>query len=419
MHESKTVEFKLELSPSFLKTVSAFANEGGGTIYFGIDDAGVIKGVSDPTQMRLNIENTINDSIDPRPTFSLTTEHFDDLPVVVLKIKEGEHCPYLYQGKAYGRSDTASVPLDSTSLRKLVKRGTPETFEGEPSSLQDLSFSTLQHAFQEALGIETWDLTILKTLGLYMNNAFDNTAALLSDNNPFPGIELVKYSQNGMDIFERATLDTMSVLTQLDEALAWHERYYAVEQIRGLYRTRIELVPQGAFREAVANALVHRNWLIRGRITVSMYEDRIVVVSPGGLPEGVDEYQYLEGDLSVPRNENLAYVLLRLGIIERLGSGVRRIRNAYKSTNATPVFSVSDSAIRVTLPTISEITNNLDKNDQTILSLIDQGFSSREDIEKKLETSRSTTTRLLTALIDKGLVERVGQGRATTYRRKA
>ena len=144
MRESKTIEFKLQVSPSFLKTVSSFANGEGGTIYFGIDDDGKTVGISDPIQTRLNIENAINDGVDPRPTFSLETELIDNLPVIVLKVEKGDYCPYLYQGKAYNRSDTADVPLDSAALRKLARRGVPEMFEGAPSQNQNLTFKTIR-----------------------------------------------------------------------------------------------------------------------------------------------------------------------------------------------------------------------------------------------------------------------------------
>lgn len=417
MQESKTVEFKSQVSPTFLKTVSAFANEEGGRIYFGIEDDGTIKGVSDPAKIRLSIENAINDGINPRPAFSLETEQLESRSVVVLDVKQGQDCPYLYQGKAYGRSDTSSVALDSAALRKLALRDEPENFEGAPSKLQNLSFETLGQAFQETLGVDAENTIVLKTLGLCKNGVFDNVAALLSDENPFPGIKLVRYDKDGLGIFERVTLDSMSVLSQLTEALLWHKRYYVVERVHGAYRVPVELIPHEAFREAVANALVHRNWLIRGRITISMYDDRIVVVSPGGLPDGVDEQQYLEGDLSVPRNENLAYVLLRLGIIEKLGSGVRRMRCAYKKADVMPAFAVSGSAIRVMLPVVEVITNNLGKNEQEILRLLNAGLSTRENIEQQLGTSRATTTRILKSLVDGGYVERIGQGRATKYKR--
>ncbi|KIR02754.1 ATP-dependent DNA helicase recG [Lachnospiraceae bacterium TWA4] len=107
MRETKTVEFKETITNTFLKTVSAFANYGGGEIFFGIDDSGNVKGVSDIIQSCLDIENKINDSISPQPDYTLEVQNNDS--VIRLTVKSGLFKPYLYKSKAYKRNDTATI----------------------------------------------------------------------------------------------------------------------------------------------------------------------------------------------------------------------------------------------------------------------------------------------------------------------
>lgn len=106
MKETKTLEYKEKITNTFLKTVSAYANYETGVIKFGITDSDEVVGLTDPKVTCLNIENKINDSIDPRPNFELTIEAHN---VIALKVFEGLEKPYLYKGKAYKRNDTATI----------------------------------------------------------------------------------------------------------------------------------------------------------------------------------------------------------------------------------------------------------------------------------------------------------------------
>ena len=160
MKESRNLEFKSQVSNSFLKTVSAFANFGSGTILFGIDDNGNVLGLDDPVKTCLDIENLINDTIVPKPNFKLSITHKNK--VVTLEVLEGDNKPYLYKGKAYRRSDTASIEVDTFELKRLVLEGSNLLFEEIESSKQDLEFSylnqkmleKLQEIISEQLGIE-------------------------------------------------------------------------------------------------------------------------------------------------------------------------------------------------------------------------------------------------------------------------
>ena len=111
-------------------------------------------------------------------------------------------------------------------------------------------------------------------------------AALLADDNNYPGIDIARFGESISIILKRVTFEHESVLNELEKAVAVYRDYYQYEEIRGMDRVKVETIPEEAFRETIANALVHRTWDVNGNINVSMYSDRITIVSPGGLPEG-------------------------------------------------------------------------------------------------------------------------------------
>ena len=137
---------------------------------------------------------------------------------------------------------------------------------------------------------------------------------LLADENHFPGIDIMKFGENISIIQRRATFENISILEVYDKTIDIFRDYYQYEVIEGADRKKVEKIPEAAFREAVANALIHRAWDIEARIRILMFDDRIEIVSPGGLPSGITEEEYLAGKLSVLRNRNLANVFYQAGI---------------------------------------------------------------------------------------------------------
>ena len=121
--ESINVEFKQEVSKTFLKTVSAYANYNDGRIIFGIDDNGIIIGLDDAEAQLLRIENMINDSVSPIPSFSIQLKSEKNKETIVLTVRKGKDTPYLYHNKAYRRADTATVEVDGFEFRRLVMQG--------------------------------------------------------------------------------------------------------------------------------------------------------------------------------------------------------------------------------------------------------------------------------------------------------
>lgn len=417
MRETRILEFKETITNTFLKTVSAFSNYDGGEILFGVDDDGNIKGLSDVKQACLYIENKINDSISPQPNYTLEIQNNEQ--TIKLSVKSGLQKPYLYKSKAYKRNDTATIEVDTLEFSRLVLEGKNIRFEELPCKDQELSFEILQSNLKEKIQIETFNKDTLKTLNLYDDvNGFNNAAGLLADKNHFPGIDIVKFGENISIIQKRITFENTSVLGIYEKALSVFRDYYQYEVIQGADRKMVEKIPEAAFREAIANALIHRVWDVDLQIRVSMFDDRIEVVSPGGLPSGITEDEYLSGKLSVLRNRNLANVFYRLGFVEIFGTGITRIKQIYSEALTKPGFEVSENAIKIILPIYEESTN-LTEDEKVVYKLLSKNMlKSMSEIAPYISFGKSKTTKLLKDMEQKGVITIDGKGKGTKYRIK-
>ena len=417
MRETRILEFKETITNTFLKTVSAFSNYDGGEILFGVDDDGNIKGLSDVKQACLDIENKINDSISPQPNYTLEIQNNEQ--TIKLSVKSGLQKPYLYKSKAYKRNDTATIEVDTLEFSRLVLEGKNIRFEELPCKDQELSFEILQSNLKEKIQIETFNKDTLKTLDLYDDaNGFNNAAGLLADKNHFPGIDIVKFGENISIIQKRITFENTSVLDIYEKALSVFRDYYQYEVIQGADRKMVEKIPEAAFREAIANALIHRVWDVDLQIRVSMFDDRTEVVSPGGLPSGITEDEYLSGKLSVLRNRNLANVFYRLGFVEIFGTGITRIKQIYSEASVKPSFEVSENAIQIVLP-IYEENANLTEDEKVVYKLLSRNMlKSMSEIAPYISFGKSKTTKLLKDMEQKGVIAIEGKGKGTKYRIK-
>ena len=414
MRETRTLEFKETITNTFLKTISAFSNYDGGIIFFGIDDDGNVKGLPDAKQSCLDIENKINDSISPQPNYTLVIQNNDQ--TIKLTVKSGLQKPYLYKSKAYKRNDTATIEVDTLEFSRLILDGKNIQFEELPCKDQELSFEVLHRKLKESIQIETFNQDTLKTLNLYDNvNGYNNAAGLLADRNHFPGIDMVKFGENINIIHKRTTFENISVLDAYEKAIFVFRDYYQYEVIQGADRKKMEKIPEAAFREAIANALIHRIWDVESQIRVSMFDDRIEVVFPGGLPSGITAEEYLSGKLSVLRNRNLANVFYRLGFVEIFGTGITRIKQLYAESLIKPDFEVSENVIRIVLP-IFENNVNLSEDEKMIYKILSKTMLKPiSEIAPYVPFGKSKTTQLLKDMGQKGVVLIEGKGRGTKY----
>ena len=374
-----------------MQTVCSFSNYDGGEIFFGIDD-----------------------SISPQPNYTLETQNNDMM--IKLTVKSGAQKPYLYKSKAYKRNDTATIEVDTLEFSRLVLEGKNIRFEELPYKEQNLTFEVLHNKLRENIQIETFNLDTLKTLSLYDNaNGYNNAAGLLADKNHFPGIDLVKFGENISIIQKRATFENISVLDAYEKSIGVFRDYYQYEVIKGADRKKIEKIPEAAFREAIANALIHRVWDVDSQIRVLMFDDRIEIISPGGLPSGITVDEYLGGKISVLRNRNLANVFYRLGFVEIFGTGVTRIKQLYEGNLAKPDFEVSENTIKIVLPVLED-NLSLTEDEHTVYKILSKTvLKPISEIAPYVPFGKSKTTQLLKAMGRKGVVIIEGKGRGTKY----
>ena len=414
MKEHKRLEFKSTITNTFLKTVSAYSNFYGGEIVFGVNDDGSVCGIDNPDQVCLDIENRINDSISPKPDFEIDID--DSKKIIRLIVREGQYKPYLYKGKAYRRSDTASIEVDQAELKELVLQGSNLYFEELPCGKDDLLFQELSAKLMKNLDIKVVSEDILRTLGLFTKDKkFNNAAALLSDENDFYGIDIARFGNSINEIMDRETISKVSVLKQYDAALNMIKRYYQYEEISEIERKKVDLVPEIAYREAIANALIYRDWSINSHIRISLFSDKIEIKSPGGLPRGITAEEYMKGDISCLRNPILGNVFFRLHYIEMFGTGVRRILLAYKDAKIKPKFEITDNVISVILP-VTEDQYHVTNDEAKVMSALENGEQlSSSEIAKVTGYTKSKVLRLIEHLKEKDYIKIIGNGRGTKY----
>lgn len=414
MRENRHLEYKENTnSNTFMKTISAYANYGTGKIIFGITDDEEIVGIENPEDVCLNLENKINDSMKPVPQYLL--EIGNDF-TITLTVYEGPYKPYLYKGKAYKRSDSATIEVERIEYNRLVLEGMNQSFEELSAGKQDLTFKLLEEELKNAMHIEKLNIDILKTLELYSDKAgFNNAGALLADQNTFKGIDSVRFGSSIDEIMDRETYENISILEQFSKIMKMFKKYYQYEKIEGKERKLIDKIPEKAFREAIANALVHRAWDVNASIKVSMYEDRIEISSPGGLPSELSEEEYLNGQISILRNPIIGNVFFRLKYIEKFGTGILRINYAYEESVKKPIYKVFDNSIMITLP-VFETKGKLTTTERRLVHLLEENDEmSRKQIEIEMQLGKATVIRLLNDLAKRNIICKKGAGRAVKY----
>ena len=225
----------------------------------------------------------------------------------------------------------------------------------------------------------------------------------------------------------RDILVGISVIEQFEQCMLFYKKHLNIgEKIEGAYRETIEEIPLVAYREAIANALVHRDYSRDSAIRVEIFSDRIEIVSPGSLPVGLSVDEYESGSISLVRNRIVADLFRRLNLIEKFGTGVRRIKEQYRRYTEKPIFSVYDNSILVVLPKLngrgmeqvndSNIKFLSDHREEKVYEmLLANGTLTRVEIEKALNLGRSQTGDILKSMNERHIIVKLGNARSTKY----
>lgn len=354
---------------SWLKSVSAFANGEGGTLIFGISDDDQIVGLADAKGDAERISEEVKSKLDPAPIVNLELKEADGKALVLLHVYPGQETPYYYIGDkqriAFVRIGNESVTADRVQLKTLVLKGFGRTYDSLPSNyrFEDMAFSKLKSVHYKRLQRSFEDNEFVSWGIIDENGKLTNAGALLADESPVRQSRIFCTHWNGLDMTSGLgeAIDDVElegcVIGQLQDAVSFirnnsRKKWWKEND----YREELPDYPERAVTEAIANAIIHRDYMQMGsEIHIDMYDDRLEIYSPGGMMDGRLIQQL--NPLTVPskrRNPLLADFFSRLGLMERRGSGMKKIINTYRcyehlSDYHAPEFTSNASEFHVTL----------------------------------------------------------------------
>ena len=359
---------------SWLKSVSAFANTQGGRLLFGVANDGVLVGLADAQGDAEFISEAIKAQMDPVPEIDLSLHEEDGKRFVVVEIKAGLETPYYTFVKghrdAFIRIGNESVRADAIQLKRLVLKGAHRSWDSLPSQykLTDFSFEVLRATYFEKRHKSFQD-TDFASFGLVGEGGWlTNAGALLADRSP------VRHSRVFCTRWKGVTK-----AHGLMEALSDHEysgglisllrsaKGFVDVNTRMMWRKtsngRVEYpeYPDAAVEEGIVNGLIHRDYLELGsEVHIDIFDDRMEITSPGGMPSGERAQELdLRKVISLRRNPVIADLFQRLELMERRGSGFKKILDAYafesekRGESIVPQLESTNSAFFLTLPNLN------------------------------------------------------------------
>jgi ATP-dependent DNA helicase RecG len=434
--EGFTVEFKERFTSRISEDMVAFANSRGGTILLGVRDDHVVVGEKLSNALKAQI---ISLGRNCTPSISVSAKQAG--AVIAVSVPEGTEKPYSCSAGYFRRLDAVTQKMSNHELRLMF-----HTFGGVPfeericahAGIGALSKEKIR-AFMKSAGIGGRNIPIdgfLKSLRLVQKDGITNAAVLLFGKEPWRFLHnceliCVRFSDSvGVDIFDRVDCRD-GLITQFDTAMFFLKKHLNHRSIiQGTYRREAYDVPEEAFREAIANAVIHRDYSVQGTsLMVKVFDDRLEIINPGGLPDGLNSKDF--GSVSIRRNELLCDMFHRLDLVERAGTGIKRMRDAMKIENLPPPSINADAFFILQLQRLQPGPSSVaipgesreegsekssekgsEKSSEKILELMKQKpiISIAEMAEQIGKTTRAVEKQIA-LLKEKGKIRRVGPDR--------
>ena len=439
--ECTAYDFKVMLEEkkpkSWLKSVSAFANGLGGSLFFGIDNDGIVKGLDDVQHVCEAISSKIRDNMDPLPEVEMIPRDVDGLHILQLKVNAGHYTPYYYVGDgqriAFVRVGDESMPAAAEQIVRLVLKGSNKTFDSLHTDYkaEDYSFTILANSFKDRTKQE-WEKKYLLSFGLITGiGNLTNAGALFADDCPLWQSRLYCTRWDGKekgDAINDAEF-TGNVLMLLREAMNF---------VKSNTKKGWEKLPNGrknkpeyaerAVLEAMVNHFIHRDYTVMGsEVHLDIYDDRLAITSPGGMYNGMLIQDLDIKDVSSERrNPILANVMAQLDYMEKRGSGLTRICNETKALEGykdelKPVFKSTPTQFQTIIFATSDTQNvgdsdgdvsetKLTERQQKILNLIKESPTiTGKQMSETLSVSQRTIERDLSTLKKFGALKHEGK----------
>ncbi len=431
MQENKNTEYKREYADDIRKTIIAFANTDGGTLYIGVNDDGSVCGIADTDDTMLRIANMLRDAIKPDVSMfaDMDVRTTEEKPVVAVTVQRGTARPYYIAGKGirpegvYIRQGASNVPATETAILAMIRETAGDHYEDARSLEQQLSFTQAEEYFRKKdIPFDEQQKRTLKLIG--EDHTYTNLALLLSDQCTHTIRSAVFDGTTRSDFKDRKEF-TGSLLKQLEDAFEYIDRFnHTRSEIRGLDRIDKRDYPTEAIREALLNAVVHREYAFSSSTMINIFSNRMELITAGGPVRGITKDDILLG-ISVPRNRSLADVFYRLHLTEAHGIGLPRIRECYSDSPVQPKIEATDNAFKITLPNKNNTVlpgiayASLERREKEVIRLFDtQKTITRGLVQEQLGCSQTTAINTLSEMVRKGLLGRIRGGMNTAYYKK-
>ncbi len=438
--ESEILELKEKYTDVICKEIVSFLNASGGMIVIGVKDDGTVVGVDKIDETFKKISDIITTQIEPNPQDEISSEiRFEDgKTLIVVNVSKG--IKHIYCQKKYGFSSVGCTIRVGTTCREMTPEQIRVRYENKfidseymlkkRAALQDLTFKELKIYYNEK-NYHLDDKTFEANLNLRnQNSEYNLLAELLSDKNNIPLI-FVKFKGNDKSaISERSDYGYRCIITSYDKIKnRLQAENICISDTTVRPRKDTYLFNYDCVNEAVLNALVHNDWTIT-EPQISMFENRLEILSHGGLPSGMTKKQFFEG-ISRPRNATLMRIFLNMGLTEHTGHGIPTIVKKYGET----VFEIEDNYIRCTIPFDEEVLDKLkndnvgnhvgnyvgnhvflNKTEKKVVSLlIEDAEYTADELAARIGVTKRTIERAFISLQNKKVIERIGSNRKGSW----
>jgi len=429
--EGLTVEFKEKYSSRIDEDIVAFSNTKGGILILGVRDDGSISGEKLTNDLKAKILSLARNC---KPPIVPEIDKTDNL--IIIEISEGSEKPYSCSSGYYRRLNGATQKMSHDEIRIMFRETDIIPFEekiAKNASIENISRDKIREFVKEA-GISIGRITpsdFLKSLNVSSESGITNAGILFFAKNVD---NFIKQSQltllafkgsEKMHIFDRQDIKD-DLLTQFNQAIFFLKKHLNIRsEIKGVNREDIYEIPIDALREAVVNALMHRDYSITGsQVSIEVYDNRIEIINPGGLPEGLPRKAF--GKISIRRNELISDMFFRLKKVERIGMGVKRMRDFMTAQGLKEPEFETDGFFRIVFfrplnqehLTLSETTQKssiataqktTQKTTQKIIDLLkEQPGISRKQLSVLTGLSNDGVKYQLKQMKEKGLIRRIG-----------
>lgn len=437
--EGETIEFKESFDEEALESIAAFANTRGGSVLIGVTDDATVKGVRPGKESLRDWANRISQSTRLNPRIAMVS--WQDKSVVLIEVVESPVKPVPCRGRYFKRVDRSNRQMTDDDLTRLVLDKVGSTWDEiaeTRAKLDDIDeqqvnkFRALCNEKKRRLiPSEGTTVGVLENLGLMKEGKPIRAAVLLFGKGPqrwYPSamLKIGRFRSETVIVDDREIGGTLS--DQVDAALGYFREHLQTRfEFHGTpSRDVIWEYPLDALREAIINAVCHRDYLDVSQIQVRWHDDRLVILNPGGLPPPLNPEALRHEHTSRPRNRKIAEMLYYAGLIEKWGGGTLQIIRSCKTADLPdPQFEEKQGGLWLTFPKdvmTEDHLRSLDLNDRQITAVLyakKNGRVTNSEYQELCKVSKRTASDELGQLEAKGVLEKIGKtGKGTYYQAK-